>query len=87
MRLRDLGSPVARGAAGAEVGREGEALKVVEHLEVEDLGLGGALGGAGGGHSRPGLEPGGLSHRLRGCRCWLCCGLGVRVPVLWGAWN
>ena len=19
--------------------------------------------------------------------CWLCCGPGVRVPVLWGAWN
>ena len=87
-RPRQLGGPRGGGRGGGRgADREGEALKVVEHLEVEDLGLGGALGGAGGGHSRPGLEPGGLSHRLRGCRCWLCCGLGVRVPMLWGAWN
>ena len=56
------GGPRGGGRGGGRgEDREGEVLKVVEHLEVEDLGLGGALGGAGGGHSRPGLEPGGLS--------------------------
>ena len=76
------GGPRGGGRGGGRgEDREGEVLKVVEHLEVEDPGLGGALGEAVGGHSS------GLSHRLRGRRCWLCCGLGVRVPMLWGAWN
>ena len=56
-----------RAWAGSGRGAEGEVLKVDEHLEVEDAGLGGALGGAGAGAA----TAGGLGHRLRGRRCLL----------------
>ena len=47
-RPRQPGGPRGGGRGGGRgEDREGEVLKVVEHLEVEDLGLGGALGGAG----------------------------------------
>ena len=75
------GGPRGGGRGGGRgEDREGEVLKVVEHLEVEDPGLGGALGGAGGGHSGPGLEPGGLGHRLRGRRAPLLALLRPRGP-------
>ena len=81
LRPRHLSGPRGGGRGGGRgADREGEALEVVEHLEVEDPGLGGALGGAGGGRSGPGLEPGGLAAGAADC-----CGLGVRVLVLWGA--
>ena len=56
------------GGRGAD--REGEALKVVEHLEVEDPGLGGALGGAGG---RP---------QWAGSRTWWSQSPPPRAPLL-----